>query len=54
MREPRFHSAFTRFELAKVCAEMLERMTGDKCTVETKGHTEHYILRDTGTKWVQG
>jgi hypothetical protein len=45
---------FTRQDVAMKCAEIMERMTGDPCTVISRGPCYHYILRDSCGKIGRG
>ena len=37
---------FTKQSMALACAEILERVTGDKCTVVSRGTNHHEIMRE--------
>jgi hypothetical protein len=43
----RWHT-FTTYDLAATVANLMERMTGDPCQVESHGFAIYYVLRDIG------
>ena len=40
-------------DYARLCARILERMTGEECDVVPRGRNWYFVVRYSGEKWIR-
>ena len=53
VRQDSVAQPFRSETLARLCAEILERMTGDECDVVPRGQVYYYVVRLNGDRWIR-